>query len=162
MKTINVGISDLNVATPPNLIKTSGLGSCVGIILYDKINKVGGISHIMLPDSQSIANNKNKAKFPDTALPILIEKMLLLGADKLNIQAAIFGGAKMFDFDTKNSLMNIGERNVKHTIQVLKKLRIKIIHNHTGGNNGRTITLDCETGSVVIRTVSIGNETIFM
>ena len=75
---IKVGMADLNTAVYPDILTTLGLGSCVGIALYDPVSRVGGLAHIMLPDSTQIKNNSNKAKFADTATVLLVEEMIKL------------------------------------------------------------------------------------
>lgn len=160
MKVFHVGISDLNFTTPPNKIKTSGLGSCVGTILYDKKAKMGGISHTLLPDSTFISQNDNLAKFVDTAIPFLIAEMEKGGATKKNLQAAVFGGAKMFSLKHEHPSLHIGMRNTTQALLTLNSLSIPIMFNYTGGNKGRSITLDCETGTINLDT--FGEESIFL
>ena len=91
---IKVGMADLNTAVYPDILTTLGLGSCVGIALYDPVSRVGGLAHIMLPDSTQIKNNSNKAKFADTATVLLVEEMIKLGAVKERIIAKLAGGHK--------------------------------------------------------------------
>lgn len=155
MEVIKVGIADLKVAKNPGVLITIGLGSCVGIALHDKVNKVGGLIHIMLPKSTEVKARDNKAKFPDTAIPLALEKMEKLGAKKVNITAKIAGGARMFSFVTTD-VMNVGERNVEATKEVLSQLKIKILKHDTGGNKGRTVEFETATGTVRIK--SMGKE----
>lgn len=159
MRTVKVGMADLKVIKAPGILTTLGLGSCVGIALYDKINKVAGLAHAMLPSSTEISNNQNKAKFVDTGIDMLIEKMLAEGANKYNIVAKIAGGAQMFSF-SNNSILNIGERNVLATRKKLKDLGIRIVSEDTGGNYGRTILLNSEDGSLTVKTIGHGTKVI--
>ena len=110
---IKVGIADLNVVLDPGAIMTIGLGSCIGIALYDKTTKVAGLAHIMLPDSTQFKSNTNPMKFADLAIPMLIEKMEKQGCNKRNIVAKIAGGASMFNFSDKSIISDIGKRNGK-------------------------------------------------
>jgi chemotaxis protein CheD len=153
---IKVGMADLNVCVSPQSITTLGLGSCVGIVLYDPITKIAGLAHIMLPDSTKIMNNENKAKFADTGIDVLIERMLEMGANRKAIIAKIAGGAQMFSFSNNNDMMRIGERNVEATKSKLKELGIAILAEDTGANYGRTIEFYPETGELHIR--SVGKE----
>ena len=105
---VKVGIADLNLVLDPGAIMTIGLGSCIGIALYDKINKVAGLSHIMLPDSTQFKNVTNPMKFADLAIPLLVEKMEKQGCNKRNITAKIAGGASMFNFSDKSIISDIG------------------------------------------------------
>lgn len=154
---IKVGMADLNVVKSPGILFTLGLGSCVGIALYDEHVKVAGLSHIMLPSSKMIKNNQNKAKFADTAILILIEKMLAMGAKKDRLKAKIAGGAQMFSTTASgNNLLKIGERNVISTLEVLDSLNIPVIGQDTGGNYGRSVELYAETGILFIKTIGHG------
>src|SRR5690554_3920898 len=100
MEIFKVGMADYKAIKSTGILTTLGLGSCVGIALYDKINKVAGLAHIMLPSSLEIKNNSNKAKFADTAIEELIKEMLFLGASKKYIVAKLAGGSQMFSFDS--------------------------------------------------------------
>ncbi|MGL5617415.1 MAG: chemotaxis protein CheD [Sarcina sp.] len=153
---IKVGIADLKVAKSPEKIITIGLGSCVGIAIYDKYKKVGGLAHIMLSDSKNFRSNNNLLKFADTAIPILIEKVQNLGGNKRFLEAKIVGGASMFNFSDTNVASRIGEKNVLMVEKVLEENRVPIVAKDTGGNKGRTMTLYLESGVVTIKTVGKG------
>ena len=153
---IKVGMADLNICVSPNAITTLGLGSCVGIILYDPIRKIAGMVHIMLPDSTKIINNENKAKFADTGIDLLIRRMLDIGADRRVLIAKIAGGAQMFAFSNNSDMMRIGERNVEATKLKLAQLGIGIRAEDTGANYGRTIEFYPENGQLLIK--SVGKE----
>lgn len=158
--TIKVGMADLNTSKAPDLLTTLGLGSCVGICLYDKVKKVAGLAHIMLPSSKEIKNNSNKAKFADSGIDELIHLMSKEGANKNNLIAKIAGGSQMFNFNSQNDMLRIGERNVNATKEKLKELNIRIIAEDTGGNFGRTIVFDSGDGSLNIRTIGHGEKII--
>lgn len=152
-KQIKVGMADLNICSSPDTITTLGLGSCVGIVLYDASIKVCGLAHIMLPDSTQIRNNENVAKFADTAIDVLIEKLVRAGANKSRFTAKIAGGAQMFAFSAGNELTRVGERNVDATKTKLKSLGIRILAEDVGLNYGRTIEFFPETGQLMIKAV---------
>lgn len=156
VKEIKVGIADLNIASSPNRLITIGLGSCIGIALYDKEIKLGGLAHIMLPDSSLFNTVNNPIKFADLAIPILLDKMEKMGASRRSIKAKIAGGASMFNFSDKSMVMDIGGRNSTAVKSMLSKLSIPIIGEETGGNKGRTMIFDTLTGVVQIRTVGLG------
>ena len=79
-ETIKVGMADLKVAHAPDSLTTLGLGSCIGLTLYDPVAKVGGLVHFMLPDSTKLKNNTNIAKFGDTGIKELLRVVLAEGA----------------------------------------------------------------------------------
>ena len=160
MGIIKVGMADLNITMAPGILTTLGLGSCVGIALYDKHNKIAGLAHIMLPSSKEIKNNENKAKFADTGIDLLIEMMIKKGAKKENLTAKVTGGSQMFSFNNNSSVLKIGERNVIATKEKLNDLNIRIISEDTGGNYGRTIELDAEDGLLLVKTIGHGEKII--
>lgn len=153
MGTIKVGMADLNVCKAPNMITTLGLGSCIGIALYDPVTKIGGLAHIMLPDSTQMRNNQNIAKFADTGIEELVKRMIAAGASKQRLVAKIAGGAKMFEVSGGSSIGNIGERNAEASKKKLKELGIPLKAEDTGLNYGRTVELYTETGEFRIKSV---------
>ncbi|MCG8484554.1 MAG: chemotaxis protein CheD [Clostridia bacterium] len=155
-KPIVIGISDLNVAKPPDTLITYALGSCVGICLYDKQTKVAGLAHIMLPLSTEAKDKSNIKKFSDTATLDMIKKMEALGASRTRMTAKIAGGAQMFEIQTGNESFNIGKRNVIATKKVLSALNIKIVAEDTGLNYGRTIEFCSATGILKVKSIAKG------
>lgn len=153
---IKVGMADLQSSRHPCVITTLGLGSCVGIVLYDPCRRIAGLAHIMLPSSQQARNNSNIAKFADTAIVRLVDDMVKLGALKTQIVAKLAGGAQMFSFVDASEMMRIGMRNVAASKEVLEALRIPIISEDTGGNYGRTIEINSENGKLLIKTIGHG------
>ena len=157
---IKVGIADLNVAYSPDKLITVGLGSCVGIAIYDKEVGLGGLAHIMLPDSSQFNKVTNEMKFADLAIPILVNDMIKKGAKLKNMKAKIAGGASMFNFSDKSIIMDIGKRNGVAVKNALKILSIPIVGEDIGGNKGRTLIFETINGLLFIRTVGIGTTEI--
>ncbi len=147
----------MNIVKAPGLIRTSGLGSCVGVVVYDQLQQIAGLAHIMLPDS-SLAKNGSltAAKYADTALDELVSCLIKKGARKTALKAKMAGGAQMFQFTTGNELMRIGPRNVEAVKQQLLTLNIEIVGKDVGGNSGRTIEFDPKTCILQIKTVNKG------
>ncbi|MGG3738311.1 chemotaxis protein CheD [Aeribacillus pallidus] len=161
IEVVKVGIADLNVVRSPNSIRTSGLGSCVGVVIYDQVAEVGGLAHIMLPDSSlAKGGHVNKAKFADTAIPLLYEKVLYAGASKFRLKAKMAGGAQMFQMTIQSEMMRIGPRNVEAVRHQLERLNIPIVAEDVGGNSGRTVEFFPQTGVFQIRTVNKGTTEI--
>lgn len=158
VKEIRIGIADLNTAFTPDKLITVGLGSCIGIALFDKFSNIGGLAHIMLPESKQFSTVTNPHKFADLAIPILVDKMVKEGAAARNIKAKIAGGASMFNFSDKSMNMDIGNRNGIAVKNALKSLDIPIISEDIGGNKGRTMILDTTGFVVKIRTVGLGEK----
>lgn len=157
---IKVGMADLKASQEPINIITSGLGSCVGICLFDSSTKIGGMAHIMLPSSKGVRQSDNKAKFADTAVEVLIANMVKIGAKRNKLVAKIAGGSQMFNFSGTSDVMRIGERNVEASKIALKEANIPLLAYDCGGNYGRTIILDTKSGNVLVRTIQHGEKTI--
>lgn len=154
---IKVGIAQMDVVKTPNTIRTSGLGSCVGVVIYDESKKVAGLVHVMLPDSSlGRTDTINVAKFADTGVSALVDLLKREGAQTYKLKAKIAGGAQMFKFTSDKDTMRIGPRNVEAVKAQLKKLNIPIIAEDTGGNSGRTIEFNPDTNKLNIRTVNQG------
>lgn len=154
---IKVGIADLNIVKAPNSIRTSGLGSCVGAVIYDPALQLAGMVHVMLPNSELAKGSEklNRAKFADTGIQQLFELLVKNGAQPSRMKAKIAGGAQMFQFSSSEHL-RIGPRNTEAVKEQLKKLSIAVIAEDTGGNSGRTIQFDPATCMLSIRTVNRG------
>lgn len=150
---IKVGMADLNVCLPPDAITTLGLGSCVGVVLYDPVKKVSGMVHVMLPDSTKIKNNDNIAKFADTGIDELLRQVIAKGANRRSLVAKIAGGAQMFAFKSDSDMLRVGERNVEAVKAKLSALQIPVIAQDTGKNAGRTIEFYPENGELLIKSV---------
>ena len=150
---IKVGMADLNICKSPDSITTLGLGSCIGIALYDPTTKIGGLAHIMLPDSTKLKNNSNIAKFADTGIQELYDRLLKAGVNKTRLVAKIAGGARMFEVSGLSDVGNVGERNAQASRDKLKQLGIRLIAEDCGLNYGRTVELHCDTGEYYIKAV---------
>ena len=144
---IKVGMADLKLCPPDEGITTLGLGSCVGVAIVDKVTRQGGLAHVMLPDSTTIRNNTNVAKFADTGVAELVRQMEAAGAKRSRMVAKIAGGAQMFAF-------------VEAVKKKLKELGIPILAEDTGLNFGRTVEFFPKTGDYVIKAVGKPPKTI--
>lgn len=151
---LHVGIADFKITQAPNRLSALGLGSCIGILIYDQEHKIGGLSHIMLPDSHLFSNQHeiNPAKFADLALPAMVSALRKAGAVG-RLQAKIVGGAQMFKSISSSPQLNIGERNIIAVEESLANLDIPIVARHVGGASGRTMIVDLITFDTTIRVV---------
>jgi len=150
-----VGISDYKLARTPNVFVTYALGSCVGICLYDNQLKIGGLSHIMLPESNMFSKNDvNRMKFADTAIVDMVRDLVKMGADRRRLTAKIAGGAQMFEVQQGSMVGTIGDRNIASVKSTLQSLKIPIIAEDTGLNYGRTVYFDLDTGIMKVQSLS--------
>ena len=152
---LKVGISDYKITKAPNQLVTLGLGSCIGIVIYNQDTKVGGLSHIMLPDSKLFNHQTNLKieKFADLAIPQMVEELKSKSKNG-RLVAKIAGGASMFQLQGQGKSQNIGERNIQAVESVLSDLKIPILAKHVGGNMGRSLFVDLETLGVSVKMVN--------
>jgi len=160
MEIIKVGMADLQVGKNPCMLTTLGLGSCVGISLYCRLTKIAGMAHIMLPSSKQAHDSTNIAKFADTGIIDLVNRMIGLGATRSSLIAKLAGGAQMFAFKETSWSMRIGDRNIEASREMLSMIRIPIIAEDVGAQFGRTIELYSNDGSLLIKTIGHGVKTI--
>ncbi len=150
---VTVRMADYKLCTAPNKITTIGLGSCVGIVVYDPGIKVCGMLHAMLPDSTRIRNNSNRMKFVDSGMEDMLKELLQAGVNKRRLAAKLAGGAKMFAFGTENDITSIGDQNVQSAKKMLMRYGIPLLAEDTGKNFGRTIIFDSATNELEIKAV---------
>ncbi|MDQ8180951.1 chemotaxis protein CheD [Pelagicoccus sp. SDUM812005] len=147
-----VGVGDLAVSNNGNVnLSTFALGSCVGIIVYDKEAKVGGLIHIMLPDSTLSPEKAQKqpAMFADTGMPIMFRNLCGLRAERRRMRAFVAGGASVI---SGSDMFKIGERNILAVKKLINALGIQVVKADVGGVNNRTIHLNVGTGEVTLKT----------
>lgn len=150
---IKVGMADLKTCKSPDAVTTLGLGSCVGVAIWDPITKIGGLAHVMLPDSTKVKNNINVYKFADTGIEELVRLILEMGAGKSRLKAKIAGGAQMFAFQNKSDMVRVGDSNVIASKKKLAELGIPLVAEDTGENYGRTVVFYPENGDFYIRAI---------
>jgi chemotaxis protein CheD len=158
--TIVVKVADLQVAEGDGELVTLGLGSCVAICLHDPVAKVAGMSHILLPNKSLSPKSDNLAKFPQSAVPLLLEHMTTLGADKGRITARLIGGAAMFGNLSASGAVQMGERNIVAARQVLQDHGITVTAEATGGTVGRSVRMQAKDGLLMVRTLRTSEEPV--
>jgi len=148
---IKVGIAEYEVTAADAELTTSGLGSCVGVALYDTATGAAGLVHVMLPVADEMEDGK-AAKFADTGTRLLIEELAGLGADLAAVEAKIAGGSDMLDFSGEGS--GIGDRNVDQVQETLEVNDIPIVGKDVGGDHGRSLRLEAATGDLVVKSAN--------
>jgi chemotaxis protein CheD len=151
-----VRVADLRVGVADDVLVTQGLGSCVAILLYDAEARVGGMAHVLLPSPALSRIDANPAKFPQSAVPRLLELMTADGAQAGRVSARLAGGASMFAALATPGTVHMGERNLVAARQVLRTLGVPLVGEAVGGDFGRTVRLSVNDGSVEVLTVAHG------
>jgi len=159
MSIVVVGMADYKIARPPDQLMTAGLGSCIGLCVYDPHARIGGMAHVMLPTSEGMSGS-NLMKYADTCVKLMMDELARQGVSKTRLKAKMAGGAQMFTFAGKNPTMRIGERNAEAVSEQLRKYGIPLLGSDVGGNAGRTITFDVGSGDLHIRTIKHGEKVI--
>ena len=143
----SIRMGEMSVAGDGEELRTL-LGSCIGLALYDRQRKVGGLAHIVLPSTHGATVLPGKSV--DKAIPTLIKDIEQLVGSELKLTAKIAGGASMF---STTVAANIGLRNIEACEQLLGELGIPIVAKHCGGKQGRRMSLNTANGKVVIEIV---------
>ena len=146
-------VADWAAERGDGVLVTLGLGSCVAIMLYDAETKAGAMAHVLLPSISLARDITNRAKFPETAVPMLVERLKALGADPRRLVAKLAGGASMFGQLVTPGTIQMGERNVLASRSALRTAAIPIVREAVGGERGRTVRFHVRDGRVEIRSV---------
>ncbi|MEW6516709.1 MAG: chemotaxis protein CheD [candidate division FCPU426 bacterium] len=159
---IKVGMASWKVARSRDILVTFGLGSCVGLGLWDPETHIAAMAHIMLPDSKQprFRQELNPAKFADTAVKTMLDHFLQTGIPFSRLQAKLVGGANMFAFPGRNGgtegNISIGQRNVQAVKDKLREFSIPVVGEDTGGSQGRSVEYYADSGLMKIRTALTG------
>jgi len=149
---LKVGIAEYEVTTEPTaILTTSGLGSCIGVALYDESAGAAGLVHVMLPTAEDVEGG-NRAKFADTGVAELVEALEDAGASQRTMEAKIAGGSDMLDFSENGS--SIGSRNLEQVRATLDEYGIPIAGEDVGGDHGRSLQLEADTGDLVVKSAN--------
>lgn len=144
---VNVGVAQLKIGSSPQILRTI-LGSCVGICIYDRQKKMGGLAHVLLPE---ISGSENPEKYANTAIPMLIDLLFKQGCRREFMSAKIAGGASMFKFSQGNTLGQIGERNIEAVKKALAAKNIPLLQEDVGGSSGRVIDFFLDDGHLKVK-----------
>jgi chemotaxis protein CheD len=155
-----VKVADWAAERGDGVLVTLGLGSCVAIMLHDPQTKAGAMAHVLLPSISLARDITNKAKFPETAVPLLVERLKVLGADPRRLVAKLAGGASMFSQLVTPGTIQMGERNVLAARSALRAAAIPIVGESVGGDRGRSVRFRVKDGRVEIRSVGASESVI--
>jgi chemotaxis protein CheD len=148
-----VKVADWAAERGAGVLVTLGLGSCVAIMLHDPGARAGAMAHVLLPSRSLSRDASNQAKFPETAVPFLIERLCVLGAEPRHLVAKLAGGASMFAQLMTPGSLQMGERNIAAARSVLRAAGIPIVAEAVGGGSGRSVRFYVADGRVEIRSV---------
>ena len=149
-------------ADPDDVLVTIGLGSCIGLVLVDRSRGIAGLAHVMLPESR-MSHGKDvpeetHGKYADLAVPALLDGVLEAGARRIGLEAALVGGAHMFNFG--KSQLDVGARNEEAVRSALQSLRVPVKAAATRGSKGRTVRVLVGDGRVLVREAAGADEVL--
>lgn len=151
---LKVGIAEYEVTTNGAVLTTSGLGSCIGVAVYDPESGVGGLAHVMLPSTDETTGGE-AAKFADAGTELLVEEVIAAGGDPDSLEAKIAGGSDMLDFSENGA--GIGERNADVVVETLATHDVPVVADDLGGEHGRSIRFEVTTGDLVVKRANEGD-----
>lgn len=157
---IEVGMAQMKISSSPDILVTRGLGSCLGIVIYDPYKKMGALVHTMLPHLEETKIKTNPAKFVDSGISLMVEALQKKGCQINTLVAKLFGGAHMFSSIPLEGPFSVGTQNIKAAKVKLDSYKIKVAAEETMGNYGRTIFLDLKTGKVKVKTAFYGEKEV--
>jgi chemotaxis protein CheD len=155
-----VGVGDLAVSNSPGLVLAAySLGSCIGLTVFDPVVRVGGLLHLMLPDSSLNPSRaaQQPGMFADSGIPALFRTAYQMNAGKHRMLICLAGGAQIMDPD---GAFNIGRRNQEAVAGLLQRHGLKVHAARVGGSEGRTLMLDVRSGRVWVRDAGHREESI--
>lgn len=156
---IGVGMAQIHVAKGPAVFQCLGLGSCIGLALFDPRADVAGMAHIVLPEAPEALDPTQVGKYANSCLPEFLKLMVALGAEPRRILAAYSGGAQVFKFGSgEGSKLDIGGRNAAAVEALLAQHRLTVVAKDIGGTKGRTVVYSTDTGVYRIKTLSAGEK----
>ena len=155
-----VSVADWAVDRGDAVLVTLGLGSCVAVAVHDAGTGIGGLAHLLLPSLSLSADREKPAKFPETGVPFLVERVRELGAASGRLRARLVGGASMFANLQTPGVASIGERNILATRDALVRAGVPVVGEDTGGDYGRSVYFHLESGRLEVRSYAHGVRTL--
>lgn len=150
---ISVRVGEVKVANGDAVLFAIGLGSCVGIAMYDPRARIGGLAHVMLPHPTSARRPMPPGRFASTAVEFMLAEMEQQGALRRRIFARLIGGAAMFEDVLAEDGPALGTRNVEASRAALELAKIPVRGELVGGNHGRTVNFYVQDGKILVTSV---------
>lgn len=151
---VDIGVGELTVGRPPDILVTSALGSCVAVALWDPFTLNGALAHVMLPKQLDTRLDGPSTRFASGAIPLMVERLNNMGSGKTGLVAKIAGGSAMFKGES--AITHVGERNIEEVRAQLAELRIALRAEDVGGSHARTVELHLDSGTLLVRSYAFG------
>lgn len=154
-----VTIGQAKVAGADTVLYALGLGSCIAIVLFDSVERLGGMAHVLLPGPGN-ARSSPPCRYASTAVDTLLTEMEKAGANRRSIRARLAGGASMFDTAVRSGMRQLGQRNVAAARAALARAGIPVDREDVGGEHGRSVYLDVAEGQVLVSSLTHDDVTL--
>ncbi len=157
-----VGMAEIKVSKQSgDVLVALGLGSCIGVCIYDRQAKIAGMAHVVLP-AKLHQGDDAPGKFANTAIPALLEQMKQQGAALHRLQVAVAGGAQLFSFNGTGPRLDVGQRNKLAVLTALSEYGLLVMAQDLGGSIGRTVYFFVEDGCVRVKTIGKGEKDLIV
>lgn len=144
---LEVKTADFATGEAPQKLITHGIGSCIVVCFYSSAQKIGALGHFMLPKAPT--GYSGGYRYVDYSLDVMLSELIKKGVDKNRLIVSVIGGAQMFKI-LESPVMSIGQRNIEEAKNWLSKNGLGISFLDTGGNVGRNVEFDLQTGIVKV------------
>jgi len=146
------GMGEIRVSpNPDETLSCLGLGSCVALCIHDPVTRVGGMAHIVLPESNRPVDDSTCGRFADTAVPWMVEEMCALGAIRTRMVVKLVGGAQMIQAEGFEPAIQMGARNVDRVRVALRQQGLRVSAEDVGGHQGRSVWMQVGSGVVTTK-----------
>ena len=147
----NIGLGERVVSQNPlDVLVAYGLGSCLGINMFDPVRRISGLLHAVLPQRMNGADPMS-AKYVDSGIEGLINEMVKAGAERRRLIIRMAGGANMLTASGLSSTFDIGTRNINSAHSTFQRLSMTLKAEEVGGNLGRTVRVYVADGRMTLR-----------
>ncbi|MDH5682277.1 MAG: chemotaxis protein CheD [Spirochaetota bacterium] len=143
-----VQVGDMKIAKASDIIITHALGSCVGMSIYDPVEKLGGLLHFQLAELKVERTNNNPLIYADSAIPLFLREFERLGG---SINRAVIKGAGGAVINSEKDYFSIGQKNILAAKKMLWKYDLLFESEDFGGNHYRTMEITLSDGRVTCR-----------
>lgn len=137
-----VDTGEVRVSRAPAVLHAPALGSCIAVLAYDRLTKIGGMAHVMLPGRAEKTSPAEKNRYAENAIDDLLDEVAGLGADIASLQVSLVGGADL-----------IGDGNIHiqvrdSVMRYLEYLHITPAAQRLGGACARSVWMDLAEGNI--------------
>lgn len=138
------------------VVVTTVLGSCVSVTLFHPGSGTSAICHALQPrcpqPDRCSEDCRNRYRYAVCAIEEMTRRITALSLRPRDIEVKLFGGAALIGTRSAASQQNsIGQLNVKAAMETISNLGLILKVMDVGGNFGRKIIFNTETGEILMK-----------